>query len=164
MQSGIESLIKLVLVGLLVLAGLAVWLLPRTRLVREPRISERLFVATCVIGILCAAAGLVVTFGWPRRVLEWHLWEVAVMPLVLLYAYWIVVMRRARSLDVLDEKQNLDTANASALTWAISVPAMMVAFVLHDHGLFDPALWFPYYLFVTLLVYSASTLYYFKRS
>ena len=40
---------------------------------------------------------------------------------------------------------------------------MSVASVLHDKGLFNPALWYPYYLFVTLLVYSATVLYCFKR-
>lgn len=163
MQSGIESLIKLVLVTLLVLAGLAVWLVPKTRLVKHRRISETLFASTCVVGILCGTAGLVVTFAWPRRVLEWHLWEAVAMPLVLVYAYWFVVWRRARTPDLLDEKQELDMAYAGALTYAISIPAMNVASVLHEKGLLDAVLYYPYFLFLTLLVYSATTLYCFKR-
>lgn len=97
MQSGIESLVKLVLVALLILAGLAMWLAPKTRLFRQRRISERAFVATCVIGILCGAVGLAVTFLWPRQVLEWHIWEAMVMPLTLAYCYWLLVRRNART-------------------------------------------------------------------
>ena len=67
------------------------------------------------------------------------------------------------SLQDLDEKQNTDVANAGLLTWGISVPAMAAASILHDKGLFNPALWYPYFLFVTLLVFSASSLYLFKR-
>jgi hypothetical protein len=163
MQSAIESAIKLVLVVLLVLAGLGVWLLPKTRLVTARAVGERLFVVTCIVGVLCGAAGLLVLFAWPQRVLEWHLWEVAAMPLVLLYAYWMVVMRRARSCDVLDEKQNADMTSAGAVTWAISIPAMSLAFVLPDEGLLEGGLWFPCYLFITLLVFSATTLCYFRR-
>ena len=163
MQSGIESLVKLVLVTLLVLAGLAVWLLPKTRLAKQRQISERAFVATGVVGIACGLAGLVATFAWPRQVLTWHLWELMVMPLVLMYVYWFIVARVARRQDVLDEKQELDMVYAGVFTLSVSVAAMGAAFVLRDAGLFDPALWFPYYLFMVLLVYSAATLYCFKR-
>ncbi len=85
------------------------------------------------------------------------------MPLALMYMYWMVVMRRAGTSDVIDEKQNLDMANAGSLAWAISVPAMAVAWKLSERGLFDTALWFPYYLFVTLVLFSGTTLYLFKR-
>jgi len=163
MQSGIETAIKLALVTLLILAGLAIWLVPKTRLVTSRAVGDRLFVATCVVGIVCGAAGLLILTAWPQRVLEWHLWEVAAMPLVLLYAYWMVVMRRARSSNVLDEKQNADMTTAGAVTWAISIPAMSLAFVLPDARLLAGGLWFPCYLFVTLAVFSAVTLYYSKR-
>jgi hypothetical protein len=154
---------KVVLGALLLLAALAVWLLPKTRLAPERRIGERLFMVTYVVGAICGAAGLVVLFVWPGRVREWHLWELAVMPLVLVYAYWIAVMRKARTSEVVDEKQNFDMTNAGGLAWGLSIPAMGAAFVLYEEGLFDPSLWFPYYLFVTLLLYSVATLYFFKR-
>ena len=163
MQSGIDTVIKLLLVTLLVLAGLAVWLAPKRRWVTTRQISERLFTGTSVVGMLCGAAGLVVTFAWPDRVIEWHLWELTVMPLVLVYVYWFIVWRNARTADILDEKQNLDMAQAGSLTWAVSILAMAAASVLNEKGLFDPALWYPYFLFVTLLIYSATTLYQFKR-
>ncbi len=163
MQSEIESAIKLVLVALLVVAGAAVWVLPRTRLVAARTVGDTLFVVTAMVGIACGAIGLGVLFAWPQRVLEWHLWELAAMPLVLLYAYWLAIMRRAGTGQVLDEKQDADMTRAGALTWAISIPAMCVAFVLPDASLFDAGRWFPCYLFVTLLVFSATTLYYFRR-
>jgi hypothetical protein len=96
-------------------------------------------------------------------VLEWHLWELAAMPLVLLYACWLVVIRRAGTGQVLDEKQDADMTRAGAVAWGISIPAMCVAFVLPDARAFEGGLWFPWYLFVTLLVFSGTTLYYFKR-
>jgi hypothetical protein len=163
MQSGIESLIKLFLVTVLVLAGLAIWLAPKTRWVTARRVSEGLFTVTSIVGMVCGVAGLVATFAWPQQVLEWHLWELTVMPFVLVNAYWFIIVRKARTADILDEKQNFDMERAGSLTWAVSIPAMCAAFVLHEEGLFDAALWFPYFLFVTLLFYSATTLYQFKR-
>ena len=119
MQTGIETLIKLVLVTLLVAAGLAVWLVPGTRWLTGRRISGKLFLLTSVVGVLSGAGGLVVLFAWPARVLESHLWELIVMPLVLVYAYWFIVWRRARTTDILDEKQNLDMVYAGTLTCAL---------------------------------------------
>jgi hypothetical protein len=159
-----NTLSKLVLLGFVILAGLAIWLLPKTRLVSGRQISERLFVITYAVGACCGAAGLVVLFAWPGRVREWHLWELSLIPLVLLYAYWLAVMRKARSSQVMDEKQDADMSKAGALAWGLSIPAMMLAFQLYEAGLFDPALWFPYYILVTLLLHSAGTLYYFKRT
>ena len=164
MQSGIATLIKLILLIILVLVGLAIWLLPKTRLVKQRKINEKLFVVTCIAGVLCGACGLVVIFAWPQYILKGHLYELILMPSVLLYAYWIIIMRRARSMNVIDEKQNFDMANALGWTWVVSIIAMFAAFDLKDTGLFDAGLWFPYYIFVNLLVYSASTLYLFKRS
>ncbi|HVX65245.1 MAG TPA: hypothetical protein VHA11_01510 [Bryobacteraceae bacterium] len=159
-----NTLSKLVLLGFVTLAGLAIWLLPKTRLVTGRQIGERVFVATYAAGVFCGAGGLLVLFAWPGRVREWHLWELSLAPLVLLYAYWLAVMRKARSSHVMDEKQDADLAKAGALAWGLSIPAMMLAFQLYQAGLFDPALWFPYYVLVTLLLHSAGTLYYFKRA
>jgi hypothetical protein len=163
MQLGIESVIKLLLVSSLVLAGLAVWLMPKTRLLNERQVSERLFVATQVIGIVCGAAGLVLSFAWPQRVLEWHLWELTLMPYVLVNCYWIVIMRRARRLAVVDEKQELNMATAGGVTVGLGVVAMLVAFSLHERGLFDARMFYPYFLFVTILFLSSATLFFFKR-
>ncbi len=154
---------KLALLSLLTLAGLAVWLLPKTRLVSGRLISEKLFVLTYTVGALCAAAGLAALFIWPGRVHEWHLWELSVAPLVLVYAYWLAVMRKTGTSPVMDEKQDADLTKAGGVAWGLSIPAMLLAFLLSEAGLFSPALWFPYYILATLFLHSLATLYYFKR-
>ena len=163
MHSAMNILSKLVLLAMLVLAGLAVWLLPKTRLVSGRHIGERLFVVTYAVGAFCGAAGLVVLFAWPEHIRDWHLCELSLGPLVLLYAYWLAVMRKAKTSQVMDEKQDADMAKAGALAWGLSIPAMLLTFQLSEVGLFNPMLWFPYYILVTLLCHSLGTLYYFKR-
>jgi hypothetical protein len=158
----VDVIMKLLLVALLVVAGI-VAALPRHRTAGRPVIGEKLFVATCAVGALCGATGLFVLFAWPQHVLAWHLWELAAMPLVLLYAYWIAAMRAAPTGQALDDKQDLDMTRAAAMTWGLSVPAMSVPFALAGKTALDGGLWFPYFLCVTLLMNSALTLYYFKR-
>ena len=164
MQSTTESVIKLVAVSLLLLAGLAVWLLPKTRLVKQRHIGERAFVAHQIIGMVCGACGLVVLFAWPQRALELHLWESAVMPYALVYFYWLVVMRRARTTDVTDEKQSSNMAAAAGIALGPLTVAMLVAFLLQENGLFLPSLWYPYFLLVMVLCLSTCTLVVFRRA
>jgi hypothetical protein len=163
MHSTMNMLSKLIMLALLAVAGLAIWLLPKTTLVTGRRIGEKLFVVTYAVGVICGAAGLAAIFIWPEQVFEWHLMELSVAPLVLVYAYWLAVMRGAKTSQVTDEKQDADLARAGGLAWALTCPAMLVAFQLSLTGRFNPTLWFPYYLLVTLLLHSVATLYFFKR-
>ncbi len=73
---------KVVLLTLLAVTGLAIWLLPRTRLAAG-RIGEKTFVATYALGALCGAAGLAALFLWPEQARQWRLWELSLAPLVL---------------------------------------------------------------------------------
>jgi hypothetical protein len=47
----------------------------------------------------------------------------------------LVVMRRAGTAAVLDEKQDFDMTWAGALAGALLIPAMLAAFPLHGRGL-----------------------------
>ncbi len=163
MPSTMNIVSKLILLALLTLAGLAIWILPKTKLVSRRHIGEKLFVFTYAVGAICGAAGLASLFIWPEHVREWHLWELAVTPLVLAYAFWLAVMRKAKTSKVMDEKQDADLSKAGGVAWALSIPAMLVAFQLAEAGLFNPLLWFPYYILTTLFFHSLGTLYYFKR-
>jgi len=163
MQSNVESLIKLILVSLLVAAGLAAWLLPRTRFVTSRRIGDRAFVATHIIGAACGALGLALLLGVPERTLDWHLWELAVMPYVLANVYWIVVMRRARPAEATDEKQSSNIAAGAGLALAPLTFAMFAADRLQSNGLFLPSQCFPYFILALILSFSSSTLLVFRR-
>ncbi len=118
---------------------------------------------TNVVGVVCGAAGLVLTLVWGRRVLELHLWELTAMPFVLAQVYWIIA-GRAQAQDTLDEKQTLDMTYAGAVTMAWAIPGLCAAWILCEEGLLDAALWFPCFLFFVLLVFSGTVLFRFRRA
>jgi len=66
----------------------------------------------------------------------------------------------------LDEKQRGDINRAGVTAWLVSLPLMLILFVLNTTDIAGLAskIWFPYYLFVTLFVFSVSSLWYFRRS
>ena len=163
MESQIEKIIKLILVFIVALAIVLYWLLPKTRLAKYFKMNERLFVITNIIGVTCGIIGLVVTFILPQFIVELHLWEIIVTPFALMYIYWLLIIRIKKTAQVLDEKQDYNMTQAGAITMALSIPAMIIMFALYYNKVFDGPIWFPYYFFVTLLFFSGTTLFLFRK-
>jgi hypothetical protein len=159
-----EKIIKLGLFFILVLACFLYWLLPKTRLAKHFKMNEKVFVMTFMISIICCLIGLVVTFLWPQAIFEMHLWELLLMPVFLVYVYWFMVKKLTKGSEIVDEKQEFDMAKGTALSTSLTVPSMALLFVLFDEGILEGLIWFPYYLFVTLLFFSVGTLYSYKKS
>lgn len=53
---------------------------------------------------------------------------------------------------------------AGGATSAFLIPAMAVLFIMYQNGILEGLIWFPYFLFVNILVFSAATLYNFRRN
>jgi len=163
MESNLEKAIKVTLL-IVVILGIAIyWLLPKTRLAKRLKMSETLFIITNIIGVSCGIIGLVVTFLFPQLIVEIHLWELIVAPFALIYIYWAMIMRIRKTAAIVDEKQDYNMTKAAAITMAFSIPAMVIMFMFYYNKIFTGPIWFPYYFFVTLLLFSGSTLYLFKQ-
>lgn len=158
-----ESIIKLTLVIILLLAGILYWLIPKTGISRYLKMNEPLFIISHIIGLICGLIGLSITFAFPHRIIELHLWELIVIPFVLINVYWSMVEKHRSAEEIFDEKQTSDLTSAAAFSCAISIPAMTALFILFQNNQFSGLVWFPFYMFITLSVYSAAALYYFKR-
>ena len=164
MESTVETVIKIILAVLVALAVLACFILPRSRLLKKGRMTERAYNATSIIGIICGVAGLVVTLVWPQDIIELHLWELIVLPFAVMHFYWAAVIQSRKTVEIVDEKQSFDLTKAAAVTWAFSIPPMVLIFILYSKGIFSGLMWFPYFLFVTLTIYSFSSILFYKRA
>ncbi len=164
MEPNTEEVIKIILLLVIVLAILSYWLIPKSKIRSRFHMNEDLFIMTQYIGVLCGLAGLLITFIYPKYIIELHLWELLIMPYFIIQVYWLTVMKIRRSGEILDEKQEYDMGKAGGITFGISVPAMVFVFILYQNKIVDGLIWFPYYLFITILIFSASTLFYFKKN
>ena len=161
----LETIIKLLLVLIIVLGSLGYWLLPKTRMAKKWIMTEKLFTATQIIGMICGAVGLVVIFIWTRTALDNHLWELILMPYFLIMVLWGIMIRTQKSTEILDEKQGLDMAQAMAVTFGFSTIIMgFVLFPLYSAELLRGAMWFPAYLFMSIMFFSVFTLVNFKKN
>jgi hypothetical protein len=129
--------------------------------------DERVFTLAQVMGIVSGVMGLFLTFavmgrGTPpgRFWIFIPFYVLFLVPYSLAVLYWLAIKRRERPADWYDEKQVRDILKASFTTLMLSVPGLAVLALVRRPLHFY---WFPYYLFLILSLFSAGTLYYFKR-
>lgn len=156
--------IKHFLLFVLTLAGLLYWLLPKTRLASHFRMNETLFVLYFITGIICSAIGLVVTVMYPRFITVKHLWELIILPFILINIYWAIIIRTRGKQDMIDKKQEFDMTRGAALSFAGSIPAMTILYELYKSDICEGTVFFPIFFFQALFFFSAFTLYFYKKA
>lgn len=135
--------------------------------------DEVLFLTVHQIGVFAAVIGLVFIgalycFGKPSAEyingLLLLLSIVVLLPYAVAVLYWLFTKRRTKIKEWYDEKQYIDILRGSLVALIVSVFVIMVMFFMSILGLIksETVIWFPVYLFVTLLVFSGSTLYFSK--
>jgi len=158
MHANFESLIKVVLLLFVVLAGLAVLLARRPWIAGRVRFSDRVFAGTFVVAASSGALGITAMFLWPETMSRLHLWEMLLIPVFLAYAYW-----RARGADPIDEKQELDMGRAGGWAFGGSTIGMLVLWKLLEGNLIPVSSLFPLYLFIGQCTFSLGALYHARR-
>ena len=126
-----------------------------------------IFTLAQFMGILSGFLGLFLTFSlMARQVPTGRLWVYAPFYLMFLFPYgltalfWLAGKRKEHLRDWYDEKQWQDITLAALTTLILSIPALTIFLFIPDAiGVY----WYPYYLFMVLLLFSASTLYFYKR-
>ena len=137
--------------------------------------DEMVFSVAQVVGILCGLLGLLwiffnMIFNPNIRHIKIYGMITCVLlliPYVLIVSYWLLIKLREKVEDWYDEKQWKDVARAGFTTLLVSILLMLVLFIITFRslpgGVFG-LLWFPFYLFMVLLIFSASTLYFYNKS
>lgn len=142
--------------------------------------DDSIFINAQYIGILSGASGLVLVsvFSFMYSTLyPLPLWAakagiiitslIAVIPYVLIVFYWFIIKLKERTGGWYDEKQYQDITKASLVTLIASIIVMTAVFLIQYYvNEFDfiTLTWFPFYIFLVLLLFSSSTLYFSKRT
>ena len=92
---------------------------------------------------------------------------ISIIPYILIVFYWLIIKCREKVGGWYDEKQYQDITKASLFTLVVSVIIMTAIFLVQYFvSAFDfiTFTWFPFYIFLVLLLFSSSTLYFSKRT
>jgi len=136
--------------------------------------DEIIFIIAQYVGILCGLIGMGFTVlifikNVPVTLLKLLIpfyGSFIIFPYGLIAFYWLLIKRTEKPRDWYDEKQWQDVTKAALTTLILSIPGMSLIFFLNYLALHGPAsiMWFPFYLFLVLFLFSSSTLYFSKKS
>lgn len=127
--------------------------------------DDRVFTLVNAMGVVSGVLGLLLTFsviGRPsgRFLVFIPFYLLFLTPYCLGALFWVIMKWRDRPAGWYDEKQIHDILKASLTTLLLSLPGLTILALFRRPIVFY---WFPIYLFLTLSLFSVSTLYYFKR-
>ena len=141
-------------------------------------VDETLFEITQLAGIVCGSIGVVFTlymyFVMGNAKIPGHSWliwlnfgysVIILIPYFSINFYWILRLMLSKKRSIYDEKQKQDLFRAGWTAWIISIPVMLI-FLLVNVGRADFAssvLWFPFYMFLNLFIFSSATIIYFRK-
>jgi len=163
-----EKIFKITAFFMVALVVIMYWVLPNTKIAEHFKMNESLFVASHILGIVCGVLGLIATLLWKQTVIEIHLFEFMVVLFGIIFVYWAMILKARKSVkisDILDEKQMDNIRSSAALSLFVVTGIMLMMYFISYHQLFvlEGKVWFLFYFFMTLLIYSCSTIYYFKK-
>jgi hypothetical protein len=134
-------------------------------------INENVFLTINVVGVFSGIIGLAVTSLLSLVDTPPETWKYFILPLCLVTTipYAAIIFYRfiglSKKTQPLDEKQKQDLHKAGNVTWLISVFCMLLIFILYYLNVpgFKGLIWFPYFLFTSMLVFSVSVIYFYKK-
>lgn len=130
--------------------------------------DEVLFLTVQQVGVISALLGLVCLFalsraGIPQMYLEGLLFLsciVVFIPYGLAAAFWLFTKRKEKITDWYDEKQFSDLSLGALISLIVTVLLAIIIYALASFKIMEvtAAFWFPFYLLITLLIFSGSIL------
>jgi len=122
------------------------------------------------VGVFCGIAGLVfanaafvIKIAHPLLYFTFpFLFALTLIPYAFLAGYWIFLKLKEKSADWYDEKQFQDISKAGLLSMLVTVPFLAMIYIANYNAPKGPIdiLWFPYYLYFVMLVFSSASLYF----
>ena len=128
--------------------------------------DERIFIIAQYMGILSGAMGLILVFNLEKSeiilkksALYVPFFILFLIPYAIAVLYWFSLKLDQKIIDWYDEKQLRDIMKASLTTLILSFPGLLLFLFL---GIPSILYFFLYYIFLVLLIFSGSTLFYNK--
>ncbi len=123
-----------------------------------------------ISGLLGMIGTLLLNFS-KEPIIKWK-WLVIPICILLLSPYflyfvnWILSIKKENRMKFLDEKQKHDLLKASITTFFLSLPVLVIFYLFNYNNVSGPGsiLWLPFYIFSTLLIFSSTTIFFYKNN
>jgi uncharacterized membrane protein YesL len=129
-------------------------------------LDEKIFTIAQYMGIISGLTGLLLVFNLSEKqtasnkiVFYIPFFILFLIPYLLAVFYWFSLKLHQKPGNWYDEKQLQDIMKASLITLVLSIPGLLIFLFLGIHSIIY---FFLYYIFLILILFSASTLAYYK--
>ena len=158
-----------------IIANLAEAFIQRRKIRAEEEVVKDEVVLTLVhcVGVFCGLAGLffanaafVIRITHPLLYFTFpFLFVLTLIPYIMLAGYWLVIKLKERPAGWYDEKEFQDISRAGLLSMFATIPYLAMIYIVNYNAPKGPIeiLWFPFYLYFVILVFSLSSLYFSRR-
>ncbi len=153
--------------GMVFVLSLKSILAPQNSVVLAQAKDDKIFTMAHCMGIISGLMGVWLTLSLiGRQIPAGRLWVYIPFYLLILtpYAitgfYWFWIKIKEKIPDWYDEKQVVDMRKAAFMTLLLSVPGLAMLMLTKKPIMFY---YFPYYVFLIVFLFSAGTLYFFKK-
>ncbi|MDD3777574.1 MAG: hypothetical protein PHN32_08215 [Actinomycetota bacterium] len=135
--------------------------------------DESIFLNAQYMGVFCGLSGIIIFALLSAYMPLWALKKgifivslLLLLPYLVIVAYWLIVKLKEKGREWYDEKQFQDICRAGLVSTVLSMVFMLTMYIIQyfTSTEFISVVWFPFYLFLILLIFSASTLYFAKRT
>ena len=133
------------------------WIIQKTALKRYLKFNETIFSLLQILGAFFGFVGLLLTILWPTYIMASDLWQILLLPFLIIQMYWQLIKKMSKERDLLDEKQLADMKNASSITLFLSIIGMIILYVAFKENQLSGLVWFPFYLFFVNFIYSITS-------
>ena len=133
------------------------WIIQKTALKRYLKFNETIFSLLQILGAFFGFVGLLSTILWPTYIMASDLWQILLLPFLIIQMYWQLIKKMSKERDLLDEKQLADMKNASSITLFLSIIGMIILYVAFKENQLSGLVWFPFYLFFVNFIYSITS-------
>ncbi len=129
--------------------------------------DEVIFTIVHCIGMVCGAIGLLGSWG---AAFAYHsmttlkavfpfFFVLSLIPYVFMAGYWLVMKLKEKPKEWYDEKQFRDISRAGLLSTLLTIPLLAILYIFNYSFMSGPVsvLWFPVYLYFTILIFSTGS-------
>lgn len=133
--------------------------------IEKDELDENIFTIAQIIGLVTGFLGIVLVLSQISNYQGKPLFSIPVyliflVPYGLVVLYWLLLKFKLKFKQWYDEKQWQDISKSAIITHLISIPGMAVLLFVNKPLEY---FWFPYYLFLTLFIFSGSTFVFYKK-
>lgn len=132
--------------------------------------DEVVFIVVHCVGVICGGIGLLSAYATfietrTHAILQYTfplMFALTLIPYAFLSGYWLIMKIKERPKEWYDEKQFRDISRAGLITMFATIPFLAFLYISNYNPPLGPIhiLWFPFYLYFVIFIFSCFSLYF----